>query len=442
MSKVDKEALWAEDRAQQQMHKSSTGAASLLSATSSEAAARLMACNAISPHQLPLGAWAPMASVSADMGNARMSLLGGGQPRAHPPPVALAAPTPSDPYLGLGVSGAPNLAFSHHQGQQQAGLGMYSGLGGAVGSAGLTGMSHPGVPLHLGGTHGVALGLGANGTIPFQVGAMPTSTSASQVQLLINLRQQLAALQLQQQLEVGGGLGNMQVPGLLPASLSMSMAVPGLGDMSALSGLGGIHGLEGLGVGGLGGGSEFAGGGGMWGGAGLDSGGLAAGNIPGSMGVNVGMGPGLGMYPLQARPELTHASSGAVVAAAPRYPPNALPMAATPSAAVAASPQIPHQALLLQQNRQLPPAFFCPLSQVLMTDPVVAADGVTYERSAIAAWLQSNSSSPVTRQHLANKFLAPNYSLRAVMLSHGGTPMSVMAGPGPGMGANSQQAWP
>ena len=44
-------------------------------------------------------------------------------------------------------------------------------------------------------------------------------------------------------------------------------------------------------------------------------------------------------------------------------------------------------------------------------DPVVAADGHTYERSAIARWLQTSDKSPMTGSVLFHKELVPNYGL-------------------------------
>lgn len=40
-------------------------------------------------------------------------------------------------------------------------------------------------------------------------------------------------------------------------------------------------------------------------------------------------------------------------------------------------------------------SFYCPITQELMTDPVVDPDGNSYERSAIEAWLKNNSTSPI-----------------------------------------------
>ena len=44
----------------------------------------------------------------------------------------------------------------------------------------------------------------------------------------------------------------------------------------------------------------------------------------------------------------------------------------------------------------------------IMTDPVLAADGFTYNRPEITLWLDSNNTSPHTHQPLDNKTLLPN----------------------------------
>lgn len=53
----------------------------------------------------------------------------------------------------------------------------------------------------------------------------------------------------------------------------------------------------------------------------------------------------------------------------------------------------------------------CPITQEPMRDPVVAADGHTYERSAIVRWLQTSDKSPLTGSVLPHKNLVPNYML-------------------------------
>uniref|UniRef100_A0A7S4UT27 U-box domain-containing protein n=1 Tax=Ditylum brightwellii TaxID=49249 RepID=A0A7S4UT27_9STRA len=53
----------------------------------------------------------------------------------------------------------------------------------------------------------------------------------------------------------------------------------------------------------------------------------------------------------------------------------------------------------------------CPITGQPMKDPVVAADGHTYERHAIRRWLQTSDMSPLTGQTLSHKELVPNYLL-------------------------------
>ena len=53
----------------------------------------------------------------------------------------------------------------------------------------------------------------------------------------------------------------------------------------------------------------------------------------------------------------------------------------------------------------------CPITSEPMIDPVVAADGHTYERVAIARWLQTSDKSPLTGSILPHKELVPNYGL-------------------------------
>lgn len=55
----------------------------------------------------------------------------------------------------------------------------------------------------------------------------------------------------------------------------------------------------------------------------------------------------------------------------------------------------------------------CPITQEEMADPVVAADGHSYEREAIEEWLKKHDTSPVTNLKLRNKTLIPNHALRS-----------------------------
>jgi hypothetical protein len=56
----------------------------------------------------------------------------------------------------------------------------------------------------------------------------------------------------------------------------------------------------------------------------------------------------------------------------------------------------------------------CPITFEPMRDPVTAADGLSYERSAIEEWLAKKTTSPYTNEPLKNKSLLPNIALRAL----------------------------
>lgn len=47
-----------------------------------------------------------------------------------------------------------------------------------------------------------------------------------------------------------------------------------------------------------------------------------------------------------------------------------------------------------------------------MEDPVVDAEGNTYERSAIETWIQNHNTSPITRNRVTRSDLRPNRSLK------------------------------
>ncbi|CAN6279473.1 unnamed protein product [Urochloa humidicola] len=65
-----------------------------------------------------------------------------------------------------------------------------------------------------------------------------------------------------------------------------------------------------------------------------------------------------------------------------------------------------------------PPSYFvCPISQEVMNDPHVAADGFTYEGEEIKAWLDSgHDTSPMTNLKLSHSMLTPNKALRSAIL--------------------------
>ena len=60
-------------------------------------------------------------------------------------------------------------------------------------------------------------------------------------------------------------------------------------------------------------------------------------------------------------------------------------------------------------------ALVCPLSPEIFQDPVIAADGHSYERREIEAWFsRGKRTSPKTNEELPNAFLVPNRHLKAM----------------------------
>mmetsp|Transcript_55447 Transcript_55447/g.120873 ORF Transcript_55447/g.120873 Transcript_55447/m.120873 type:complete len:328 (-) Transcript_55447:80-1063(-) len=54
----------------------------------------------------------------------------------------------------------------------------------------------------------------------------------------------------------------------------------------------------------------------------------------------------------------------------------------------------------------------CPISRSLLRDPVMAADGHTYEREAIIRWLTRHNTSPMTGLPVPNRIIVPNMMAR------------------------------
>ncbi|GIL76913.1 hypothetical protein Vretimale_8622 [Volvox reticuliferus] len=70
-----------------------------------------------------------------------------------------------------------------------------------------------------------------------------------------------------------------------------------------------------------------------------------------------------------------------------------------------------------RKGPQPDPMFLCPITQDVMTDPVIATDGYTYERSAIMQWLKNKTISPMTNAPMpGGTTLIPNHALRSSIL--------------------------
>lgn len=62
-----------------------------------------------------------------------------------------------------------------------------------------------------------------------------------------------------------------------------------------------------------------------------------------------------------------------------------------------------------------PPSFICPITHGIMHDPVMDPDGISYERTAIEAWLTKTPTSPETRKPLTINDLVPNRALKEII---------------------------
>jgi serine/threonine protein kinase len=67
---------------------------------------------------------------------------------------------------------------------------------------------------------------------------------------------------------------------------------------------------------------------------------------------------------------------------------------------------------------ETPESFRCPITRELMRDPVVCADGHSYERSDIERWLRLRGTSPKTGAVLESRHVLPNHALRNSIEEH------------------------
>eukprot|EP00163_Fabomonas_tropica_P014785 TRINITY_DN2687_c0_g1_i2.p1 TRINITY_DN2687_c0_g1~~TRINITY_DN2687_c0_g1_i2.p1 ORF type:complete len:554 (-),score=142.49 TRINITY_DN2687_c0_g1_i2:25-1686(-) len=70
----------------------------------------------------------------------------------------------------------------------------------------------------------------------------------------------------------------------------------------------------------------------------------------------------------------------------------------------------------VRYDQEVPLEYCCPITMDLMDDPVLFADGHTYQRDAIVQWLCEHDTSPMTGVTMqGNKTLTPNIALRKVI---------------------------
>ncbi len=68
---------------------------------------------------------------------------------------------------------------------------------------------------------------------------------------------------------------------------------------------------------------------------------------------------------------------------------------------------------------EVPENLCCPISMELMAQPVIAADGFTYDRASIEAWLaRGKTTSPTTGAPLAHTMLTPNHLVKSMIAEY------------------------
>lgn len=68
------------------------------------------------------------------------------------------------------------------------------------------------------------------------------------------------------------------------------------------------------------------------------------------------------------------------------------------------------------KDRGVPDGYLCPISLEVMAEPVIAADGHSYEKREIEAWFaRGNNTSPKTGATLPHQFLTPNHNLKSAI---------------------------
>jgi len=69
----------------------------------------------------------------------------------------------------------------------------------------------------------------------------------------------------------------------------------------------------------------------------------------------------------------------------------------------------------LNNTERLFRSIYCPITNMPMQDPVIAPDGISYEKQAIKKWFSKKKTSPVSGKTLKHTFLIPNHNLRNVI---------------------------
>ena len=70
------------------------------------------------------------------------------------------------------------------------------------------------------------------------------------------------------------------------------------------------------------------------------------------------------------------------------------------------------------EENDIPDEFKCPISKSIMKDPVIAADGFTYDRSFMETHLRNSNRSPLNNENLLFPYLIPNWNIRKLIQAY------------------------
>ncbi len=103
------------------------------------------------------------------------------------------------------------------------------------------------------------------------------------------------------------------------------------------------------------------------------------------------------------------ASAAALAAATTTAAATAVAATTTAATATAATASTANEEVEVRDHL----AFFCcPFTYALMCNPMMCANGHSYEEANIQRWLSSNDKSPLTNLRLEHKTLTPNHNLQ------------------------------
>ena len=86
-----------------------------------------------------------------------------------------------------------------------------------------------------------------------------------------------------------------------------------------------------------------------------------------------------------------------------------------PEAEETKCPSTEKPAIKVPDSANAPKAFLCPILHEVMADPVLAADGHTYERAAIGRWFHKSNASPMTGQRVKSREVLPNFTIKSMI---------------------------